>query len=359
MQSINRGQKGGTDRVNRDPMVSVIIVNFNGGWLLTQAVCSVLKATIPLEILIVDNGSRDNSLACLRSVVGRDARVQFIENGRNLGFACANNIALKQVRGEYALLLNPDCIVHPDTLSSLYKIVGRFPEVGMVGCLIRNPDGTEQVGCRRSVPTPWRTFVRVLHLNKIFPHHPRFRSFILTQQLLPQQPFELEAISGAFMMVRREALEQVGLLDEHYFLHCEDLDWCMRFRQAGWKILFVPEVEVVHYKGICSQNRPIQVLWHKHKGMARFYRKFFRHQYPLPLMILVMASVWGRFSLLALLALVQILKEVNSNKRGRLALRGGIYKSLVLGRKKKNTFQKLDKSSPTLCQEATKRAGEG
>lgn len=203
------------------------------------------------------------------------------------------------------MLLNPDAVIKPDTLEKMLETLVAYPEAGMAGCLLRNPDGTEQIGCRRSVPTPWRSLVRVFHLDILFPYHPRFRNFVLTRQPLPETPVFLEAISGAFMLVRREALEEVGLLDEKYFIHCEDLDWCMRFRQAGWKILFVPKVEVVHYSGTCSKDRPVFVLWHKHKGMIRFYRKFFRQQYPWPLMLLVTAAVWMRFMLLAGLTLFE------------------------------------------------------
>ncbi|QBQ53513.1 glycosyltransferase family 2 protein [Nitrosococcus wardiae] len=313
MKSINGEHRTKQKGVRQRPLVSVVMVNFNGGWLLTEAVRSVLEADIPLEVIVVDNGSQDSSLVCLQSVVGRDLRVRVIENGRNLGFARANNIALRQVVGDYVLLLNPDCVIRPNTFSKMLEEIASRPDVGMAGCLIRNPDGTEQAGCRRSVPTPWRSLVRILHLNRFFPHHPRFQGFVLSGQALPRGSVFLEAISGAFMLVRQEGLKQVGLLDENYFLHCEDLDWCMRFRQAGWKILFVPSAEVVHYKGTCSRNRPIQVLWHKHKGMVYFYRKFFRHQYPLPLMGLVISGVWGRFCVLAGLALLwQLVTETKT-----------------------------------------------
>lgn len=326
MKNIN-GEHGNKPKGARQPpLVSVVMVNFNGGWLLTEAVRSVLQADIPLEVIVVDNGSQDSSLVCLRSVVGRDPRVRVIENGRNLGFARANNIAFRQVVGDYVLLLNPDCVIRPNTLSRILEEIASRPEVGMVGCLIRNPDGTEQAGCRRSVPTPWRSFVRVLHLNRFFPHHPKFRGFVLSCQALPRESVFLEAISGAFMLVRQEGLKQVGLLDESYFLHCEDLDWCMRFRQAGWKILFVPNVEVVHYKGTCSRQRPIQVLWHKHKGMVYFYQKFFRHQYPLPLMGLVISGVWGRFFVLAGLTLLRRF-VLESKARVGLRMRNTFYLS--------------------------------
>ena len=291
------------------PLVSVIIVNFNGGELLTQCVQSILSSNIPLEVFVSDNGSADGSVALLRHRLGADTRLSIIENNRNLGFSRANNLAAKWACGEYILYLNPDCILKRDTLTRMLAEMVTYPEAGMAGPLIRNTDGSEQAGCRRAVPTPWRTLVRVLHLNRLFPNYPRFRTFLLNQAPLPAEPVYMEAISGAFMLVRRQAYNQVGPLDEGYFLHCDDLDWCMRFRQAGWKILFVPDVEVVHYKGTCSKDRPIQVLWHKHRGMVRFYRKFFRHQYPLPLMVLVVSAVWVRFVLLATHSILPRRKE--------------------------------------------------
>ncbi len=282
------------------PVISVVIVNFNCGQLLSEVVGTVLTSTVPVEVFVSDNGSADGSVALLRNVFGADPRLHIVENGRNLGFTRASNLAMARAVGDYILLLNPDCVIYPDVLARMLTAMEGYPEAGMAGCLVRNPDGTEQAGCRRAVPTPWRTVVRVLQLNKLFPRQPRFRSFVLSQEPLPKRPVFQEAISGAFMLVRSEAVKQVGSLDEGYFLHCDDLDWCMRFRKAGWQILFVPDVKVTHYKGTCSHSRPIFVSWHKHKGMVRFYRKFFRHQYPLPLMWAVILSVWLRFSILVL-----------------------------------------------------------
>lgn len=308
------GRKNGDNRpliINRHrPVVSVIIVNFNSGPLLSKAVEPILSSSIAVEVFVSDNGSTDDSLSSLRSLFGADTRLQVIANRKNLGFAYANNIALKQAQGKYILLLNPDTVINPDTLARMLEVIAVYPEAGMAGCLLRNPDGTEQAGCRRSVPTPWRSVVRVLCLDRLIPSHPRFRSFVLSREPLPEKPAYVEAISGAFMFVRRTALEAVGLMDEQYFLHCEDLDWCMRFRRAGWKILFVPNVEAVHYRGTCSKDRPLFVLWHKHKGMIRFYRKFFRHQYPLALMPLVMVAVWVRFGSLATYTLLQRMRPV-------------------------------------------------
>lgn len=292
------------------PVLSVVIVNYNGGRYIREAIRAVLRSTVSLEVIISDNGSKDDSLPALRLLAANDERVRLIENKKNLGFARASNIALNEASAEQFVLLNPDCVVRPRTLERLLEVLAINPNVGIAGCLIRNSDGSEQSGCRRSVPTPWRSFVRVFHLNKLFPNHPRFRTFVLNETELPNKPTEVEAISGALMAVRRSAVRQVGLLDEGYFFHCEDLDWCMRFRQAGWKILFVPEVEAVHYKGACSQDCRMRVLWHKHKGMVRFYRKFFRNQYPLPLMTLVIVAVWTRFALLSVRTLL------SSSQRG-------------------------------------------
>ena len=132
-------------------------------------------------------------------------------------------------------------------------------------------------------------------------------------QPLPERPVEVEAISGACMMARREAVDDVGLWDEGYFLHCEDLDWCMRFRSKGWKILFVPSARVTHYLGVSSKSRPVFVEWHKHKGMMRFYRKFFKRQYPLGLMGLVAVGVWLRFVLVATLKAVRAMGRTTKN----------------------------------------------
>lgn len=276
-------------------LVCVVIVNYNSGATLTECVRSLLASTVPVGIVVSDNGSQDDSIAYLRASVTDAPQLSVIENGENLGFAKANNIALARCRNDYVLVLNPDCIVEPDTLEKMIGVMEQHPEAGMASCLVINPDGSEQAGCRRFVPTPWRSMVQVLHLHQIIKNHPRFRSFTMAGLPLPRAPEPVEAISGAFMLVRREAFETVGLMDENYFLHCEDLDWCMRFRQAGWKILFVPQVRVVHWKGLSSRAHPVVIEYHKHRGMVRFYNKFFRHQYPGALMVLVVVAVWLRF----------------------------------------------------------------
>jgi GT2 family glycosyltransferase len=277
-------------------VISTIIVNYNAGEFLRSCVDSLLNCPLETEVIVVDNASTDDSLDALAGL----PNVQIIKNATNVGFATACNVGIRVASAPFLLFLNPDCFFKPDTLIRLLEAT-RFDErVGMVGGLLVNLDGTEQAGGRRAIPTPWRSFVRAFGLARFADRWPRiFFDFHLLKQPLPNHNIEVEAISGACMMVRREAIQDVGEWDERYFLHCEDLDWCMRFRQKGWKILFVPSARVTHALGVSSRSRPIFVEWHKHKGMIRFYRKFFRHQYPGILMGLVALGVWLRFGLVA------------------------------------------------------------
>jgi GT2 family glycosyltransferase/nucleoside-diphosphate-sugar epimerase len=280
-----------SEDANRGCHVSVVIVNYNAGEILLECVARAHQQAE--QVIVVDNASTDNSIAALRSVF---PAIRVICNERNLGFAAACNIGAMVADGDHVFFLNPDCILEPNAVSNLIEALHSADNVGMVGGLLTNPDGTEQSGGRRAVPTPWRSFVRSLGLGSLGNSFPRlFFDFDLHKQRLPDGPVEVEAISGACMLARRDSLEDVGLLDEGYFMHCEDLDWCMRFRQKGWKILFVPDARMIHHKGYCSKDRPIFVEWNKHKGMMRFYKKFFRHKYPWLLMGIAAVGVWTRF----------------------------------------------------------------
>lgn len=278
---------------------SVLIVNFNGGDMIKACVLAAMASSVPVEVMVWDNASTDGSPDALSAAFDREPGFRLFRHSENIGFAAGVNRLLQKAGGDTVLLLNPDCLLEKDTIATVRQALAADPDAGMAGCLLRNPDGSEQAGCRRQVPTPWRSLVRVFHLDKFFCGHPRFQSISLNTTPLPTHPVAVEAISGAFMLVCRKALEDVGPLDDKYFMHCEDLDWCMRFRKNGWRILFDPGVEVVHHQGHCSASRPVAVELYKHRGMLRFYRKFFRHQYPGALMWLVTATVWIRFCLVA------------------------------------------------------------
>jgi len=282
------------------PQLAVIVVNYNAGALLADCVEAVLASPVRLDLIISDNGSTDGSLAMVRERYGRDLRVTLVENGANLGFAGGNNRVLPIAAAPYLLFLNPDCIVGADTLRRMLSFMDVTPDAGMAGCVVRNPDGSEQTASRRAIPDPWIGLVRTLRLDRLWPRIAAGRRLDLTDEPLPNVPTKVQAISGSFMLVRRAALDEVGPMDEGYFLHCEDLDWFVRFDRAGWGIYLVPDVEVVHHKGACSTSRPLRVEWHKHRGMARFFGKFQRADYSLPFALLVHLGIWAHFGLLVL-----------------------------------------------------------
>jgi hypothetical protein len=285
-----------TNTPKTNGLVSVVIVNYNVAPFLFECIRSTLPQVD--EIIVIDNDSSDSSLELCAQQFADEPKLKLVRSKINRGFAIACNMGVMRARGDFIFFLNPDCYLNESAVSQLVQVLENNSDVGMVGGLLISPDGSEQGGGRRAIPTPWRSFVRAFGLSRYANRWPKlFFDFHLHKQPLPERPIEVEAISGACMLVKRTAIEDVGLWDEDYFLHCEDLDWCMRFRQKNWKIMFVPAARVLHSLGMSSQSRPVFVAWHKHKGMVHFYRKFFRHQYPSILMGLVMLGVWLRFIL--------------------------------------------------------------
>ncbi len=258
----------------------IIIVNYNSGAWLARSVASAVDKS-DAKVTVVDNASTDNSIELAQREVDHHAeRVSWVLNSENLGFAAANNQVLNaltdQGDDDFAVLMNPDCELHSDTLTLMFDAFNEHPEFGLASCRILNEDGTLQATCRRKFPTPWSALVRMLQLNRLLPNNPKFANFDYGNTVdQSESASQVEAISGAFMVVRGSALQQVGPLDEGYFMHCEDLDWCKRFALEGWAVGFVPEAAVLHAKGVSSKSRPIGVLWTLHKGMNRFFDKFY------------------------------------------------------------------------------------
>lgn len=276
------------------PDVDIVTVNYNTGQLLADCVASAF-ASSARKVIVVDNASDDGSLEHLKANV-RCTELVIIHNGKNLGYSTACNIGLKNCTAATVLFLNPDALLSQQALTAMVEALYSNSDIGMVGGVLRNLDGSEQAGSRRALPTPGSAFINAFRLSALTKKISYFASdFNLHSEPLPAGNIKVEAISGACMLVKREAMTDIGNWDENYFLHCEDLDLCMRFKEKTWSILFVPHASVIHAKGVSSHTRPIFVEWHKHRGMLRFYNKFFRRQYPRLLWYLVVLSVWARF----------------------------------------------------------------
>jgi len=276
--------------------LSIIIVNYNVRDFLHHALVSLQKAMrgVRGEIIVVDNASDDGSVEMVRR---RFPSATLTASKTNLGFAKANNLALKRARGKYFLLINPDTLVQEDTLRVMVKFFDENPDVGLAGCKILNPDGTFQLACRRSFPTPWVAFTKMSGLSSLFPNTRLFGRYNLTY-LSPDETYEIDAVSGSFMMVRREAYERVGGLDEAFFMYGEDLDWCYRIQQAGWKNYYVHLTKIIHYKGESTKRSNLDEIRTFYEAMHLFVRKHLSRSHLFALFLRLAIGVSWRLAML-------------------------------------------------------------
>jgi N-acetylglucosaminyl-diphospho-decaprenol L-rhamnosyltransferase len=252
--------------------LAVVIVNYNAGGYLGRCLDSVVAAAggISLDVVVVDNGSRDGSA----DAAGTRSEVRLIENRANLGFAAAANVGIRATDAPYVFFLNPDAEIVTGTLASLVKVAGEQPRAGAVGPLVRNPDRTLQPSARR-VPG---TFEALMHafLGPIAPGNRWTRAYTLADWDRASER-EVEWISGSAMLLRREALHDVGVFDEGYFMYVEDVDLCTRLRRAGWKVLFSPELEVVHEIGVSAQGQSRRMAREHSRSIYRYFVKHRAH----------------------------------------------------------------------------------
>jgi len=253
--------------------LSVIIVNYNVRQFLENALASIYRALegINGEVFVVDNASVDGSADMVKT---KFPRVCLIERSDNAGFARANNIALRRAQGEFILLINPDTVVQEDTFRVMLKFFREVPDAGIAGCKILNPDGSLQLACRRSFPTPWVAFTKIFGLAALFPKSRFFGRYNLTY-LSEDETYPVDAVSGSFVMVRREAYEKVGGLDESFFMYGEDLDWCYRIGRAGFGVYYVHTTKIIHFKGESTKRSDIDEISFFYQAMQLFVRKHF------------------------------------------------------------------------------------
>jgi len=284
--------------------LSIIIVNYNVKELLRACLKSLQPLIVNreslIELFVVDNASGDGSVEMVRKEF---PDVKLIASDKNLGFAKANNLAIKQAQGRYLLFLNPDTVVPEETLPEMIKFMDENPEVGVATCFVELASGGMDIDCHRGFPTPWASFCHFSRLAKLFPRSKIFGQYHQIWKDLTKI-HEIDSCCGAFMMVRREAMEEVGVWDEDFFFYGEDLDWCYRFQEKDWKVVFYPHCKIIHHKGASSgmkkSSQEITTATRESKRRARkasteamriFYNKHYRQKYPAVLNWLVLKGI--------------------------------------------------------------------
>ena len=286
--------------------LGIVIVNYNTRDLLRDCLSSIYESwgDFSVAVHVVDNASSDGSAEVVRREF---PQTKLIVSAQNNGYAYANNLGLKalglgdlgklvsQSPPAYVLLLNPDTILPPGALSNMLNFIGSRPWAGVVGPRLVLANGTLDKACRRSFPSPEVSFYRMTGLSILFPNSRRFGAYNLTY-LDEDQEAEIDSAVGAFMLLRSQAIQDVGLLDDSFFMYGEDLDWCYRIKRAGWKVLYNPDCTVLHYKK-ASSHHSRKALYEFYRAMLLFYRKHYAETTPFWLHWVVVVGICSRAGL--------------------------------------------------------------
>lgn len=293
--------------------LSILIVSWNTRALLAQCLDSLAAhpASTPFEILVVDNASTDGTAAMIRE---RYPDVRLLANRSNAGFAAANNQAIAESRGHHLLLLNPDTEVRAHALDTLLAFMASHPRAGAVGARLLNPDGSLQHSCSR-FPTPGRELLRLFHLDHA--QRDEMAAWALDEARA------VEVLLGACLLLRREALEEVGLLDEQYFMYTEEVDLCYRLAQADWAVHWLPQATVVHYGGQSTQQVAGQMLLHLYESKMLFFRKQYGRSGAAAYKLILLLASLARLALSPLALL-----EQPSQRRAHLSLAARYWRLL-------------------------------
>lgn len=277
--------------------LSIVVLNHNSGSMLVDCLDSVFADPLPFstEIIIPDNASTDDSVA--RAVRRWGDRIVVLHNGANNGFSWGNNRGIAVSSGRYVCLLNPDTIIHRGTFARLVDFMESHPRAGFAGPKVLNKDGSFQLSAKRSIPTPFDAMSRALCISKLLPNSKRFARYNMTY-LDPDVTQQVDACTGCCMLARREMLDQIGTLDEGYFIYCEDVDWFVRAKTANWDVWYVAEAVIEHHHAYSASFRKRQAVVDFHKSMIRFYRKHYATRYPAMLNGMIYMSVWARMHLM-------------------------------------------------------------
>jgi N-acetylglucosaminyl-diphospho-decaprenol L-rhamnosyltransferase len=299
-----------------EPYLSIIMVSYNTCAILRQSLHALLasRTDFSFEVWVVDNASADGSAEMVAQDFGADVRLHLIRSPRNGGYAAGNNLALAALNRRssaspagadgasfapahldvpFVLLLNPDTIVPATALQQMVEFMQEHPDVAIVGPKMVRPDGRLDLACRRGFPTPLNSFYKLTGLAGIFKKSKRFAGYNVTYAD-PDSLTEVDSVMGAFMMLRSAAINQIGFLDEAYFMYGEDLDWAYRIKQRGWRVFYNPAVKVIHYKGESSRQRSYAMILQFYRSMRIFYRKHYAARTFFALNWLVQAGITTR-----------------------------------------------------------------
>ena len=257
--------------------LSIIIVNYRTYELTNQTINSVIETVnnIDYEVLVVDNDSNDGSLEQLMDDFKKYSHINFIKNSHNDGFAVANNIAFKEAKGEYTLLLNSDVIVNKDTINQSLNYIKTHKNIGILGCKVVLPSGQLDKACRRSFPTFEVSFYRMSGLSKLFPNSPIFNKYNLSY-LDENESYPVDCVVGAFMLINSDIMRQCGGLDESYFMYGEDIDLCYKVKELGYEVYYYGKYDIIHYKGASGKNK--RLLYEFYNSMEIFYNKHYKNE---------------------------------------------------------------------------------
>ena len=248
--------------------LSVVIVNYQTFEMTKNTINSIIEYSYPFsyEIIVVDNASGDDSLSKLQDCF-KD-KVKFIASSENNGFAAGNNLALSQIISDYVLLLNSDTIVWENTLENVYDYMEKHGDVGACGCRVRLENGELDKACKRSFPNVKNSFFRLFHI----PNKSKDDNYNLTD-LADDEIYEIDCLTGAFMFIRKEVLDEVGFLDETFFMYGEDIDLCYRIKNSGWKIIYYGKSSITHLKGASSKKQRNKLIYEFYHAMYIYYKK--------------------------------------------------------------------------------------
>lgn len=275
--------------------VTVVVVVADSGAGVRECVVRVLASTVPVELILVDNGSHDGVPQAIARAYERDDRVRVLYNRKNLGFGPAVNVGARVARGNALLVLNPDCMLDPDTLARLSAVLEAHPDAGIVGAVVCAADGTPDPASWRRDPLLERSLQQMTGRAREEAGH----EGVNVLRTIPESALAVENVSGALLLLPRAAFDRLQGFDEAYFLHCEDLDLCRRARDAGYSVWLAGDVRVLHAKGGSSAHRPVFVSFHKHRGMWRWFVKFDPAAQRWPTRMLVASGIAAHFALTA------------------------------------------------------------